>query len=76
MKNMLRTQQAAFRLGTRIRMKLCAAGTCCAARCFVLGRPDMSRIGGSLRPRIALAHHPRRRSVILIRRVRAGSEAG
>ncbi|MCY7304062.1 MAG: hypothetical protein LH654_13730, partial [Thermoleophilia bacterium] len=29
----------------------CAAETCWAARCFVLGRPDMSHICGSLRPR-------------------------
>ncbi len=54
-------------LRTRIKMKPCAAGTCCAARCFVLGRPDMFHIGA---PCVLASHSrstPRRRTVILIR---------
>ena len=35
----------------------CAAGARWMARCFVLGRADTSPTDGSLRPRIALAHH-------------------
>ncbi len=54
-------------LGTRIKMKPCAPGTGCTARCFVLSRTNSAAI----RAPCVLASHsripPRPRSVILIR---------
>src|SRR5688500_12427606 len=62
-------------LRTRCEMKPCAAGTRCAARCFVLSRPDMSHIGA---PCVLAAHSrtaPRRRSVIPQRVLKAPAVA-
>ena len=49
-------QRVLRRLRTRFRMKPCAAVSRWAARCGVLGRPDMPAYRGFLRPCIALAH--------------------